>query len=184
MFTPQDYLAILSLVFLEGILSVDNALVLAVMVKPLPKHQQKKALTYGIIGAFLFRLIALACLTALIKFVWIKILGGAYLCYLAIDHFRNAAKSEECVPVVRSFWATVAMVELMDVSFSIDSILAAVSVSENLTVIFIGGVLGIIMMRFAATIAVKLLEKYPMLSHVAYVIIGVLGIKLIYGGFQ
>src|SRR3954466_9191549 len=74
---------VLMLVFLEGLLSADNALVLAVMVRHLPKGQQKRALRYGIWGAFVFRLIAILLASYLLAFWHFKVVGGLYLLYLA-----------------------------------------------------------------------------------------------------
>src|SRR3954454_538725 len=81
--------AVLTLVVLEGLLSADNALVLAVMVRHLPREQQKRALRYGIWGAFGFRLIAVLLSAVLLKFWLFKLVGGAYLLYLAFAHFLS-----------------------------------------------------------------------------------------------
>lgn len=84
---PVSWGLIGSLVVLEGLLSADNALVLAVMVKHLPEKQRKKALTYGLIGAYFFRFLFIGLGMILIKFWWIKLLGAAYLAWLVIKHF-------------------------------------------------------------------------------------------------
>ena len=78
-FSVADALTIAMLAVLEGILSVDNSLVLAILVRTLPKKQQKKALTYGIVGAFVFRLLALIFAAHMMRFVFFKLIGGAYL---------------------------------------------------------------------------------------------------------
>ena len=74
------------LVLLEGALSIDNALVLGLLAKRLPKEQQKKALTYGLVGAFAFRFIAVFMATLLLKWRVVKLLGGGYLVYIAVKH--------------------------------------------------------------------------------------------------
>ena len=81
-----DTFAIATLAVLEGILSVDNSLVLAILVRTLPKEQQKRALMYGIFGAFFFRLVALIFAAQLMNFIIFKIIGGGYLVYLAMKH--------------------------------------------------------------------------------------------------
>lgn len=185
--TAQDVLAILLLVFLEGVLSIDNALVLAVMVKPLPQPLQKKALLYGMAGAFGFRVLALTFVTYLMHWTWVKFVGGGYLCYIALAHFfesnQEAVETESLSPTA-AFWKTVVAVELTDIAFSVDSILAAMAVSTKLWVICIGGVLGIAMMRFAATVFVRLLEKYPTLDRTAYTLVLIIGTKLIVEGLN
>jgi YkoY family integral membrane protein len=182
----QDLIAVGFLVFMEGVLSIDNALVLAMMVRHLPEKERKRALTYGIYGAFGFRVLSLFLLNLLMKSAWIKIVGGGYLLYLAGKHFLTGDDQEEGVGTgaAKAFWGTVLTVELMDIAFSVDSILASVAVSPKLWVVATGGVLGIIMMRFAASLFVKLLEKFPGFETTAYVLITIIGGKLALEGFQ
>ncbi len=176
-----------SLVVLEGLLSADNALVLAVMVKHLPEKQRKKALTYGLIGAYFFRFLFIGLGMILIKFWWIKLLGAAYLAWLVIKHFfigegddeSNAIKKDSwMVRVFGVFWATVISVELMDLAFSVDSILAAFAVSEKVWVLLIGGMLGILMMRTVAKFFLTLIDKVPELEATAFVLIGIIALKM------
>lgn len=176
-----DLLTVGTLAVLEGILSVDNALVLAILVRTLPKHQQKKALTYGIVGAFVFRFIALIFAAHLMQLWAFKLIGGGYLVYLAMKHMFFAFKGDahQVRPrTAASFWKTVVVVELTDIAFSIDSITTAVAMSDKLVVIWIGGILGIIFLRFAASFFVRLLEKLPRLEDLAYQLIFFIGTKL------
>lgn len=188
-------LIILNLIVIESLLSVDNAAVLATMVMDLPKDQRKKALKYGIIGAYVFRGICLFLAAWLVKIWWLKPLGGLYLLYLAFDYFRKknakATTTEEeeidkskswiyksTVGLVGTFWATVALVEVMDLAFSIDNVFAAVAFTDHIWLIYIGVFIGILAMRFVAQAFVKLMEKFTFLETVAFIVIGVLGVKL------
>ena len=121
------------LVLLEGLLSADNALVLAVMVRHLPQREQRHALRYGIWGAFIFRLIAVILSTQLMNFWQFQVVGGLYLLYLAVSHFLSGGGDEHDQPrrlrFGSGFWATVVAVELADIAFSIDSIVAAVAMA-------------------------------------------------------
>ncbi|CAM3701548.1 TerC family protein [Mucilaginibacter galii] len=187
-------LIILNLIVIESLLSVDNAAVLATMVLDLPKEQRNKALRYGIIGAYVFRGVCLLLATYLVKVWWLKPLGGFYLLYLAVNYFRGKAaeedKGEEAVKkeeswiykstvgLVGNFWATVALVEIMDLAFSIDNVFAAVAFTDNVFLIYTGVFIGILAMRFVAQAFVKLMEKFTFLETIAFVVIGVLGIKL------
>ncbi len=89
---PVSWGLIGTLIILEGLLSADNALVLAVMVKHLPEKQRKKALFYGLLGAYVFRFIAIGVGVFLIKLWWVKVLGAAYLAWLAIKYFIDKSK--------------------------------------------------------------------------------------------
>jgi len=170
-----------TLIVLEGLLSADNALVMAVMVRPLPKHQRKRALWYGILGAFVFRFIMLVFAIWIIKLWYLRAAGAAYLAYLTIQHFwpKRAIKEESVeAPKTAGFWTTVLMVNLMDCAFAIDSVLAAVGLSSNLWIVFTGVVLGIVAVRLAAGEFLRLLERWPSLESVAYMLIGWISLKL------
>jgi YkoY family integral membrane protein len=184
-FQASDLLTIALLVALEGLLSADNAMVLAVLVLGLPKREQKKALRYGILGAFAFRTIATLLAVYLIKLGWVKLAGAAYLLYLAVKHFfltsadeRRKAPQAKPSMGLSAFWATVVKVELTDIVFAIDSILVAVAMSQKMWVILAGGLLGIVMMRVVIGKLLSLIEKYPPLVDGAFIIIFWVGAKL------
>ena len=186
-FSSGDGLAIATLAILEGILSVDNSLVLAILVRTLPKEQQKKALVYGIGGAFAFRIVALVFAAHMLRFSLFKLVGGAYLIYLAMKHMFFFFKEDAHQPhpkVAASFWKTVLLVELTDIAFSIDSITAAVAMSNKLIVVWSGGILGIIFLRFAAGVFIRLLERLPKLEDLAYQLIFFVGTKLLLESFH
>jgi YkoY family integral membrane protein len=241
----SDLVVIGLLIVLEGLLSIDNALVLGMLVKRLPKHQRAKALSYGLIGAFVFRVIAICLSAYLLQWTIVKFIGGAYLVYIAVKHLiwddaeeelvvldkegqpglvdaytgeeltgdRLKTEIEQRVPVAASlvteegiempaantppeqavcdvpshnnwkFWKTVAVIELTDIAFAVDSILAAMALagskSDKLWVVVAGGILGVILMRFAASVFVRLLERYPRFEVSAYLLVIVIGLKLL-----
>jgi YkoY family integral membrane protein len=187
---------IVVLVFLEGLLSADNALVLALMVRHLPKQEQRRVLQYGIWGAVGFRFVAVLLSAVLLKFWIFKILGGGYLLYLAIKHFVQGESGSGGGPRGwdRTFWGTVAAVTFADIAFSIDSILAAVAMADDfperfgdngkLFIVFVGGVLGIITMRFVVRYFVILLDRFPGLAEGAYILVAWIGLKLVVSGLH
>jgi YkoY family integral membrane protein len=188
---------VVNLILIESLLSIDNAAVLATMVLDLPKDQRKKALKYGIIGAYVFRGICLIFAAFLIQIWWFKPIGGIYLLLLAVRHFFTTRKKDEVHTIEEElemkhkswlyrktlgafgpFWATVILVELMDLAFSIDNVIAANAYTKNIILIWTGVFIGILAMRFVATGFVKLMEKYPFLNTCAFLVIGILGTKL------
>lgn len=171
-------ISILVLAFMDSLLSFDNAVALAILVKPLPKEQHRKALTYGIVGAFVFRIIAVYFAVSIIESVWLKVIGGSYLLYLGITGMLGAGKEEDPTPSRYKFWRTVALVEITDIIFSIDSIMAGVAFSSNIWVIILGGVIGICMMRFASTVFIDLIQRFPNLEKTSFFLIIVVGLKL------
>ncbi len=182
-----DFITIALLVLLEGLLSADNALVLAVLVLGLPRHQQRQALRYGILGAFAFRILAILLAVHLLSVSWVKLIGGGYLLYLTWNHFfggggteaRRAIRPATAWLGMSAFWATVVKVELTDIVFAVDSILVAVAMSPKMWVIITGGVLGIIMMRLVIGQLLRIVRRYPALVDAAFVIIAWVGIKLL-----
>lgn len=192
---PLPSLAIVgNLVIIESLLSVDNAAVLATMVMDLDPAQRKKALRYGIIGAYVFRGLAMVFASLLIKIWWLKPVGGIYLLYLVWDWWKGKqTESNEddfidkkgnwlyrtTVGSLGTFWATVALVELMDMAFSIDNVFAAVAFTPNIILVCVGVFIGILAMRFIAQWFVKLMEKYSFLETAAFIVIAILGVKLL-----
>ncbi|CAM4048961.1 TerC family protein [Mesobacillus thioparans] len=194
---PVSWGLIGTLVILEGLLSADNALVLAVMVKHLPEKQRKRALFYGLLGAYAFRFIAIGIGVYLIEFWWVKILGAGYLAWLAIKYFSEKKKGDNqengefpeinksglLIRLFGTFWGTVAAVELMDIAFSVDSVLAALGISEEVWVLLLGGMLGVLMMRGVAGIFLRLIERIPELETTAYILILIISAKMFAGVF-
>lgn len=207
-----EYLWVLViLIGLEGLLAADNALVLAIMVRHLPEKQRKKALFYGLAGAFILRFGSLFVISFLVEVWWVQALGAAYLLFISgknlYDKFKKLKeegegqtaataikKGEEEPASTKEFWLTVLKVEFADLAFAVDSILAAVALAVALPpsglgtigsldaaqffVVFAGGMIGIIIMRFAANIFVDLLHKRPSLETAAFLIVGWVGVKL------
>lgn len=243
------------LVLLEGVLSIDNALVLGLLAKRLPPHQRARALSYGLIGAFVFRVIAIATASFLLQWTFVKFLGGFYLVFIAVKHlfFESHEEEEhkivmdqegnpslvdaqtgsdltsdqqdieirERVPVgvsllneesndsntpantaptptptsaaatspiktlakMPSFWGTVLVIELTDIAFAVDSILAAMALAgsrqSKLWVVIAGGILGVVLMRFAAALFVRLLDRFPRFEVSAYLLVIIIGLKLL-----
>lgn len=254
----KDFLVVGLLVVLEGVLSIDNALVLGLLAKRLPRHQQARALSYGLIGAFVFRFLAIGTATFLLQWTFAKFLGGAYLVYIAARHLffeshekqpdtliideegqpeivdyptleplsreREELELQERVPFLpadepgdavsgpprgidrgemrpgsknpngidpggmRKFWWTVFLIELTDIAFAVDSILAAIGVvgsppvgktHPKLWVVILGGFLGVIVMRFAAALFIRLLDRFPRFESAAYLLVITIGGKLL-----
>jgi YkoY family integral membrane protein len=194
-FDPGDIATIGILVVLEGVLSIDNAVVLGVLAGRLEKSQRARALSYGLIGAMVLRLAVVAGAAYLIHWSILKLAGGIYLLWISGRFFLS--RRRHGVPELehtgpRKFWRVIAEIELTDLVFAVDSILAAVALvgpapahqppevlHPKLWVIVTGGMLGVVLMRFAAAIFVRLLEKFPGMQRSAYLLVMLIGLKLI-----
>ncbi len=174
---------IVSLIIIEGLLSVDNALAIAAMANHLPGRQKYLALKFGIIGAYFFRGLCLAFAAWIIENPWLKICGAAYLVYLMCDHFRGSedSKNADISKIAqRGFFGTIAAIEIMDLSLSVDNVVAAVAMSPKLWVVCTGVFIGILALRFVAGACIRLIEKFPILEHTAFILVGYVGFILVY----
>ena len=189
----SSLLVIGNLIIIESLLSVDNAAVLATIVMDLPGKKRAAALRYGIIGAYVFRGGCLFSASFLVQIWWLKPIGGFYLLYLVWgwlkgrktpqkddDYFDKQSNwfYQAVSGPLGTFWSTVLLIEMMDLAFSIDNIFAAVAFTSNLFLICIGVFIGILAMRFVAQGFVGLMEHYPFLEACAFMVIGLLGLKL------
>lgn len=189
-FTLANLFAVMYLVLLEGVLSVDNALALAALVKGRLKNpeDQKRALRWGILGAYVFRTVIIFAGVWLMAHEWVKWIAAGYLIYLSITELFFKRKMQDdgenevggfnlrfLTPLV----STIVSVELMDIMFSVDSIAVALTISDKAPILITGAVLGILAMRFAAGYFIKLIEKFPVLEKTAFVLVLLAGIKII-----
>lgn len=180
----EAFPVIISLIIIEGLLSVDNALAIAAMARHLPEQQQKLALRWGIIGAYGFRGLCMAFAAWIIENPWLKIGGAAYLVYLMCKHFVDAQEEEENGGggelAGKGLVATIISIEIMDLSLSVDNVVAAVAMSPKLWVVCAGVFIGILALRFVAGACIKLIEKFPILEETAFLLIGYVGFILVY----
>jgi YkoY family integral membrane protein len=193
-FTPfvNDAKIVFTLLLLEAVLSFDNAAVLAAMVRKLPIQDRKKALLYGLVGAYALRITAILLASFLIETPILKVIGGLYLLFLGVKHFYglwrhkpHAHKEHDLhlgflrrmgVPALVSI---IIQIELIDLAFAIDQVIVAVAFTDKVWLIVIASVIGILFLRLAAAIIARVMDWLPILEHMAYVAVAYVGVKLI-----
>lgn len=194
-YEPVDIAVFFTLLLLEGALSFDNAAILAAMVRKLPVEQRRKALLYGLAGAYVFRFTAILFVSFIIANPWLKLVGGAYLVYLMLKHlFDRSPHDLDEVPGVAKknflglspFWSVVVAVELADIAFALDQVLAAVglfaersSQGSKVLLIILASFVAILMLRVSAYYVGRIIDWFPKLELLAYLAVGWVGIKLI-----
>jgi len=174
----NNIIIVINIILLEAILSIDNASVLATMVKHLKKEEQSKALKYWIFWAYFFRWICLLLVSFLLKITFLKLIGWVYLIYLTYKFFKWWENEWEVKTRQLSFWKTVLLVEIMDLTFSLDNIFAVVAITPNIWLIIMWVFIWILAMRFIANYFIILMNKFPFMEKSAYIVIGFLWIKL------
>ncbi len=204
-------LIVLQLIYLEGILSLDNAAVLAAMVSRLPRAdpipwpqslrflgrsvdrvlggQRQAALKVGLVGAYVGRAIMLVLAAAIVHSRWLLFLGGLYLIKLGVDYLGARTPTEARISVNDSpmrerrlgysFWSVVFALELADLAFSLDNVIAAVALSREFWVVLTGVALGILLMRIATGVYQRLLRHYPILETAGYLLVLIIGVELL-----
>jgi YkoY family integral membrane protein len=185
-FTYEAIWVVLSLVLIEGLLSVDNALAIAAMASHLDEKKRKTAMWIGYAFAYGFRLVALLIADFIIGNPWLMIIGAAYLIWLMCNHFSEVQEQEDDPALAakhqgsqHSFGRTIAMIAFLDLSLSFDNVVAAVAFArDNIWFVYIGVTIGIITLRLVAGYCIKLLEKQPWLEHTAFILVGFVGILL------
>ena len=202
---------VIQLIFLEGILSIDNAAILGAMVSVLPEHepipwpqrlaklghildkplgfQRTAALRVGLLGAYVGRGLMLLAASYIIQNPWLRLIGAAYLIRLALDDLAAPGHGGEEGDSDRKlkqggFWLVVLNVELMDLAFSLDNVVAAVSLSDHILVVMLGVAIGILVMRFAAGIFSVVVQRAPILKTAAYILVFNIGVELLLEDFQ
>ncbi|HEX2021359.1 MAG TPA: hypothetical protein VHH36_01490 [Candidatus Thermoplasmatota archaeon] len=185
----------LTLLLLEGVLSFDNAAILAAMVRKLPVEQRRKALLYGLGGAYVFRLAAILAVAFIVQNEWLKIVGGVYLVYLMLKHVLDRTPHDHEIPGLAKksflgltpFWSVVIAVELADIAFALDQVLVAVGLfgqptpegGSKILLIVLASFAAILLLRVSAYYVGRLMDWFPKLETLAYVAVGWVGVKLI-----
>lgn len=185
-FETADVGIFLALILLEGVLSFDNAAIIAAMVRRLPHEQRRKAVFYGLAGAYAFRTLAILGVAFIIANPWLKLLGGVYLLYLAVKHLffhKPHVEHAESTILTRlgitGFWGTVISIELADLAFALDQVLVAVAMTDKIWLIIAASLLAILFLRLSATYMTRLMDWFPQLEKLAYVAVGFVGLKLV-----
>ncbi|MCP9939379.1 MULTISPECIES: TerC family protein [unclassified Synechococcus] len=175
------------LVGLEVVLSADNAIALAAIAKGLKNpDQQKQALNLGLVFALIFRVGLILISRWVLGFRPLMAAGAAYLLWLCGQHFiSNKSEEEETNQATTAFGvdkklATTAIsIALTDLAFSLDSVAAAVAVSDKLWLVITGGVIGVVALRLSSNLFISMLNNFPRLESAGYLAVGLVGLQLL-----
>jgi len=180
------------LVALEAVLSADNAIALAAISRSLKdRSRQELALNLGLALALVFRLGLIAAARWVLQLWPLQLAAALYLLWLCGRHLmglwrQHAASEGPSVPVTdqtqgapASLAAVVGTLALTDLAFSLDSVAAAIAVSDRLWLVMAGGVFGVIALRLTAELFIRWLEVYRHLETAGFLAVGLVGVRLI-----
>lgn len=196
----EDASIILTLIVLEAVLSFDNAAILAALSRKLPAGEyRKKALNYGLLIAYILRILAILFVLVLIREPWFLTIGGLYLIFLFARHMlhlftvhRGSAKQQKEKEKSVSnkppfltrigmppFTAVIVQIGFVDLAFALDQVVAAVGFTRERWLIVIAATIGLISLRILAPYISRLMDWLPLLEHIAYVAVGFVGVLLV-----
>ncbi len=185
-FSAADYSVFFTLILLEGALSFDNAAILAALTRRLPVEQRRKALLYGLVGAYVFRVLAILLVAFIIENPWLKIAGGGYLVFLAVKHLwpdghgpDAGSRLAKGILGLNPFWSTVVAVEVADIAFALDQVLVAVALTDHIVIIVAAALVAILLLRLSAFYMTILMDWFPRLEMFAYLAVGFVGLKML-----
>lgn len=177
------------LIGLEIVLSADNAIALAAIARKQPEPAaQQRALNLGLVFALLFRVVLILAAQWVLNFRPLMAAGAVYLLWLCLNHFlqqsphhdeeAGASASAPAEAPTKSLAATAFTIALTDLAFSLDSVAAAVAVSDRIALVITGGVVGVLALRLSSGLFIRLLQRYQRLEAAGYLAVGLVGIQL------
>nr|WP_115093855.1 DUF475 domain-containing protein [Synechococcus sp. UW106] len=175
------------LVLLEVILSADNAVALAAIARSSRQPEQERlALNLGIGMALVLRIALIVVAQWVLQNTWVQLFAAAYLVWLVVDHFKS--RSDDSASALdadgsdrsqRPFFKTVLLLAFTDLAFSIDSVAAAVAISDQILLISAGAFIGIVALRFTSALFIRWLDLYPRLETAGFLAVAFVAFRLI-----
>ena len=173
------------LALLEAVLSADNALALSTLVRHVePAHRRIEALNWGLLLAFCLRALMILMASRILRFPLVQVLGGSYLLWLACRHFQAQWQGElegvqAPVKASASMLQLVGLLGVTDLAFSLDSVTAAIGLTQQLPLVILGGGLGVLFLRFSAGLFLQWLDHFVHLENAAYLSVLAVGLRLV-----
>jgi len=198
---PQAWLALATLTILEIVLGIDNIIFLSLVVAKLPKRQQASARRLGLLAAMCMRLALLLTISwvmhltqpiftlanhALSARDLILFFGGLFLIWKASTEINESFKVDDEVEIKKqySFWSAILQIMLLDIIFSLDSVITAVGLSEHLFIMMAAVVASVMMMMFAARAIGEFVDHHPSIKMLALAFLVLVGVVLIFDSIK
>lgn len=181
-FSVEASIVLLILVFLEAVLSADNAIALAAIAQGLEdKKREGQALNIGLVFAYILRITLLLTATWVQKFWQFELLGAGYLLWLVFQHFSSQEdeSNHHHGPRFNSLWQAIPVIALTDLAFSLDSVTTAIAVSQETWLVITGTTIGIVTLRFMAGLFIRWLDEYENLADAGYITVAFVGLRLL-----
>ncbi|MBW4602171.1 MAG: DUF475 domain-containing protein [Calothrix sp. FI2-JRJ7] len=181
-FSVEASIVLLLLIFLEAVLSADNAIALAAIAQGLDdKEKEKEALNYGLVIAYVLRITLLLTATWVQKYWQFELIGASYLLWLVFQHFTSEQDEENQHhgPKFSSVLRLIPVIALTDLAFSLDSVTTAIAVSQETWLVLTGTTIGVITLRFMAGLFIRWLDEFTHLEDAGYITVAFVGLRLL-----
>lgn len=173
------------LITLEAVLSADNAIALAAIAQGLgTPAMQRTALNVGLVVAFCLRVVLILTATWVVQFWQFELLGAAYLLWLVFQYFTSdennkSGKHHHHGPRFSSVWQAIPMIAVTDLAFSLDSVTTAIAFSQEIWLVLMGGLIGVITLRFMAGLFIRWLDEFMYLEDAGFITVALVGFRLL-----
>ncbi len=172
--------ALFSIVIIDLILAGDNAVVIAMAVRSLPKKQRKKGIIFGAGAAVLLRVILTFFVAQLLQISFIKLIGGVLITWIAIKLFMEGVPEEGIEKEAATLFQAVKIIVIADITMATDNMLAVGGASHgNLFLLLFGLSLSIPFVVFTSNLLSMLMDKYPVIIYIGAAILGKVGGEMI-----
>ncbi|QAY65399.1 TerC family protein [Paenibacillus protaetiae] len=179
LFTVDFWSALLVIVFIDLMLAGDNAIVIGMAARNLPKSQQKKAVIYGTAGAVIIRIVATLIVVKLLGVPWLHLIGGLLLVWIAYKLLTEEENHDD-IKAGNTLGQSIRTIILADAAMGIDNVLAVAGAShgDDLLVI-IGLLISIPVVVWGSTIFIRLIEKFSWIAYIGAAVLGYTSAKMI-----
>ena len=176
--TPAFWLALGQIIWINIILSGDNAVVIALAARTLPPVQQKQAILWGSAGAVILRILLTFIAAYLLQWKYVQLVGGLLLLYIGVQLLMEEGDGEEGSDVKSvSFFAAIRTILIADLVMSLDNVIAVALASKidgviNYPLLVIGLAISIPLVIFGSRIMIQLMERFPIIIVLGAALIG------------
>ena len=180
LFSPEFFSALLAIIMIDLVLAGDNAIVIGLAARNLPKHMQKKVIIWGTVGAIAIRSIATVLVVWLLKIPGLLVVGGVLLLWVAYKLLVE--DKEHNVESGSNFWAAIRTIIIADALMGLDNVLAVAGAAHgSFLLVILGLLISIPIVVWGSTIILKFVDRYPVIITIGAAVLAWTASKMIVG---
>jgi YjbE family integral membrane protein len=178
LFSPEYLSALFSIIIIDLVLAGDNAIVIGLAARTLPKNQQKKVILWGTFGAILIRIIATLAVVWLLKIPGLLLIGGVLLVWIAYKLLVE--EKDHNVKATESFWAAIKTIVIADALMGLDNVLAVAGAAHgDFSLVVIGLIVSVPIVVWGSTLILKWVDRFPVIITIGAGVLAFTAAKMI-----